>query len=182
MKNRRRQDGIGPPDKLCRRFLTVGTQPHLSNIGIVVAILRTLQTFVCKPALHGVRGVVGEAGLEPTTPGLEGRCSIQLSYSPVSAIVSPPGARSRLGQGNIHDHRQGEMERVGPAFLGRCAVAPQPSTNHVTPKPGTASTCARRKTRSTRTALAGIARSLSVTVRSHRSCVSKRPEAFGHRA
>src|ERR1700738_2242573 len=26
--------------------------------------------------------VVGEAGLEPTTPGLEGRCSIQLSYSP----------------------------------------------------------------------------------------------------
>ena len=35
--------------------------------------------------------VVGEAGLEPTTPGLEGRCSIQLSYSPVSAIVSSTG-------------------------------------------------------------------------------------------
>ena len=32
--------------------------------------------------------VVGEAGLEPTTPGLEGRCSIQLSYSPDSDIVS----------------------------------------------------------------------------------------------
>ena len=27
--------------------------------------------------------MVGEAGIEPTTPGLEGRCSIQLSYSPV---------------------------------------------------------------------------------------------------
>ena len=26
--------------------------------------------------------LVGEAGLEPATPGLEGRCSIQLSYSP----------------------------------------------------------------------------------------------------
>jgi hypothetical protein len=26
--------------------------------------------------------MVGEAGLEPATPGLEGRCSIQLSYSP----------------------------------------------------------------------------------------------------
>jgi hypothetical protein len=29
------------------------------------------------------RKMVGEAGLEPTTTGLEGRCSIQLSYSPV---------------------------------------------------------------------------------------------------
>jgi hypothetical protein len=28
------------------------------------------------------RNVVGEAGIEPTTTGLEGRCSIQLSYSP----------------------------------------------------------------------------------------------------
>jgi hypothetical protein len=27
-------------------------------------------------------GMVGEAGLEPATPDLEGRCSIQLSYSP----------------------------------------------------------------------------------------------------
>jgi hypothetical protein len=39
-------------------------------------------------ASHGVQSVVGEAGLEPTTPGLEGRCSIQLSYSPDSDIVS----------------------------------------------------------------------------------------------
>jgi len=31
--------------------------------------------------------MVGEAGLEPTTPGLEGRCSIQLSYSPVFPIA-----------------------------------------------------------------------------------------------
>ena len=29
--------------------------------------------------------MVGEAGIEPTTPGLEGRCSIQLSYSPAGA-------------------------------------------------------------------------------------------------
>jgi hypothetical protein len=42
----------------------------------------------------GLVAMVGEAGLEPTTPGLEGRCSIQLSYSPVADIVSsaPPFA------------------------------------------------------------------------------------------
>src|ERR1700739_867720 len=31
--------------------------------------------------------MVGEAGIEPTTPGLEGRCSIQLSYSPIFSIA-----------------------------------------------------------------------------------------------
>ena len=30
--------------------------------------------------------MVGEAGIEPTTVGLEGRCSIQLSYSPRESI------------------------------------------------------------------------------------------------
>src|SRR5271165_2783442 len=32
----------------------------------------------------GTDNMVGEAGIEPTTPGLEGRCSIRLSYSPQS--------------------------------------------------------------------------------------------------
>ena len=32
--------------------------------------------------------MVGEAGIEPTTPGLEGRCSIRLSYSPTIFIVA----------------------------------------------------------------------------------------------
>ena len=48
------------------------------------------------------KSVVGEAGLEPTTPGLEGRCSIQLSYSPVSAIVSLLAGASKLHQVSIH--------------------------------------------------------------------------------
>ena len=32
--------------------------------------------------------MVGKAGLEPATPGLEGRCSIQLSYSPTLSILA----------------------------------------------------------------------------------------------
>ena len=39
-----------------------------------------VQDFCNRPCMGNA--VVGEAGLEPTTPGLEGRCSIQLSYSP----------------------------------------------------------------------------------------------------
>ena len=31
--------------------------------------------------------MVGEEGLEPSTPGLEGRCSVQLSYSPVALSI-----------------------------------------------------------------------------------------------
>jgi hypothetical protein len=39
-----------------------------------------------------IQHMVGEAGIEPTTPGLEGRCSIRLSYSPtlfILAFLSP---------------------------------------------------------------------------------------------
>ena len=40
-------------------------------------------------------GVVGEAGIEPATPDLEGPCSIQLSYSPchLSLIRQLPDMR-----------------------------------------------------------------------------------------
>ena len=62
--------------------------------------------------------MVGEAGLEPTTPGLEGRCSIQLSYSPDSAIVSSSVLESKLHQVSIHDHGQREAERLAPRLPG----------------------------------------------------------------
>lgn len=32
--------------------------------------------------------MVGAAGLEPATPDLEGRCSIQMSYAPASSLYS----------------------------------------------------------------------------------------------
>jgi hypothetical protein len=35
--------------------------------------------------------MVGEAGIEPTTPSLEGSCSIQLSYSPVRVCIDCSG-------------------------------------------------------------------------------------------
>jgi hypothetical protein len=45
--------------------------------------------------------VVGEAGLEPTTPGLEGRCSIQLSYSPMLFYCSVDCAGPRVTVGSM---------------------------------------------------------------------------------
>ncbi len=56
-------------------------------------------------------GMVGEAGIEPTTPGLEGRCSIQLSYSPLYdsfygifriTVESPSVYKVDFSQGKIH--------------------------------------------------------------------------------
>ena len=38
--------------------------------------------------------MVGEAGLEPATPDLEGRCSIQLSYSP-GRLAEMPDAQGK---------------------------------------------------------------------------------------
>jgi hypothetical protein len=35
--------------------------------------------------------LVGAAGIEPATTGLENRCSIQLSYAPLSKIYHTPG-------------------------------------------------------------------------------------------
>ena len=50
--------------------------------------------------------MVGEAGIEPTTPGLEGRCSIQLSYSPAlshcnfeaALLVGVQGRKNGIGK------------------------------------------------------------------------------------
>jgi hypothetical protein len=72
------RDFSGPRDQLYIIYVIGHSNPTAGEERfrpIAVAILRkvhNLQLF----------RLVGEAGIEPTTPGLEGRCSIQLSYSP----------------------------------------------------------------------------------------------------
>ena len=44
-------------------------------------------------------GLVGAAGVEPATAGLEGRCSIQLSYAP-DQDDSSSGVQTSAGQGS----------------------------------------------------------------------------------
>jgi hypothetical protein len=66
--------------------------------------------------------VVGEAGIEPTTTGLEGRCSIQLSYSPDTlAIVNGWGTARKLRQRQIPatQQRHDSLECCSP-YLLRC--------------------------------------------------------------
>ena len=45
------------------------------------------------PEMDAIRRVARPAGLEPATPGLEGRCSIQLSYGRVWGLWYAEGAR-----------------------------------------------------------------------------------------
>ena len=74
------------------------------------------------PVLQIVDGLVGEAGLEPATTGLEGRCSVQLSYSPECA------ARSRCvgtwdAAAGVLDSILNEWScRTDPLRVGRAGV------------------------------------------------------------
>ena len=55
----------------------------------------------CKNGILAWNGVVGEAGIEPTTPSLEGSCSIQLSYSPCASfliVAGMSGTREWVGE------------------------------------------------------------------------------------
>ncbi len=120
--------------------------------------------------------IVGEAGIEPTTPGLEGRCSIQLSYSPVSAIVSSSTATSKLDPASMHHYRQGQIERLTPPLLGagrgrdRSPRRTRSLQNPAHPRPPHAAVRVPPAQPSP-----GSPRSLSVTARIHRShCLGRR--------
>jgi hypothetical protein len=56
--------------------------------------------------------MVGEAGIEPTTPGLEGRCSIRLSYSPGFLHCNfEAHFAGELACNGTCKHRQGRLQR-----------------------------------------------------------------------
>src|SRR5258707_10692423 len=55
--------------------------------------------------------MVGEAGIEPTTPSLEGSCSIQLSYSPVRVSFDCSG--------EVRQQGVGKREPCPRSFLGK---------------------------------------------------------------
>ena len=71
--------------------------------------------------------LVGEAGIEPTTPSLEGSCSIQLSYSPAPVLIVCPGvacfmaqvpliAKSAIGQAGVKSLLRMRVETAARAW------------------------------------------------------------------
>ena len=75
--------------------------------------------------------VVGEAGIEPTTPSLEGSCSIQLSYSPARVCIDCSGKGSLrvckielLAESKIlaSQQRDDRVQRGGPVLLRRQGI------------------------------------------------------------
>ena len=62
-------------------------QPKLRRLHGVRAVRRNAELVEASRAQRGTpRNMVGAAGIEPATLGLEIRCSIRLSYAPLSKI------------------------------------------------------------------------------------------------
>src|SRR6266567_9456665 len=82
--------------------------------------------------------VVGEAGIEPTTPGLEGRCSIQLSYSPTmlslyfeASAPFTPAARTESANEGSAPARTAAASGGVAAHVVRYTVIPSPTASGV---------------------------------------------------
>jgi hypothetical protein len=79
--------------KMFERYSHTHTKPQRCAVEMLSALKAEPDSPQTPPQPKGIVGgssrkplilkMVGKAGFEPATPGLEGRCSIQLSYSPV---------------------------------------------------------------------------------------------------
>jgi hypothetical protein len=73
----------------------------------------------------GTGCVVGEAGLEPATPDLEGRCSIQLSYSPALDSFYLCWRILSIASANAVDEAREDAVQVQEGLLGGCSAGCQ---------------------------------------------------------
>lgn len=68
------------------------------------------------------RKVAGAAGIEPATTGLEGRCSIQLSYAPGGVTTLPEASDSTKEAACSHPHLDGIDAEAGANKVWRCTM------------------------------------------------------------
>ncbi len=117
--------------------------------------------------------MVGEAGLEPATPGLEGRCSIQLSYSARRLAAKPLYRFVDFAQGLAairvvsriaFANTASAQPRAASASDGGCPASGEVSRDA---QPLAPAHDARRITRSARQQRAAICRIRSILARTH---------------
>ena len=83
------------PSLASRSRLSLGVSLHLVRSCVVFVFVSAFTFPSCQRTAHAlVHAFVENVGLEPTTPGLQSRCSSQLSQSPIPPMRSPGQTRT----------------------------------------------------------------------------------------
>ena len=94
---RRLREPRHPPYALARFSLSLVSRciaTPFARVSRLSLCLLSLSHPVKEPRGHQVSAFVENVGLEPTTPGLQSRCSSQLSQSPALRLSSPGQTRT----------------------------------------------------------------------------------------